>query len=41
MVGVLGDMPGSAKLSRMAGHMAIYGCRFSEVRGACPRKGII
>jgi hypothetical protein len=34
LCGVLGDMLGSAKLSRMAGHMAIYGCRFSMVRGA-------
>jgi hypothetical protein len=34
LCGVLGDMLGSAKLSRMAGHMALYGCRFSMVRGA-------
>jgi hypothetical protein len=34
LCGVLGDMLGSAKLSRMAGHMAVYGCRFSMVRGA-------
>jgi hypothetical protein len=34
LCGVLGDMLGSAKLSRMAGHMAIYGCRFSTVQGA-------
>ena len=26
LCGILGDMLGSAKLSRMAGHMAIYGC---------------
>lgn len=31
---VLGDMLGSAKLSGMAGHSAIYGDRFSMVRGA-------
>ena len=36
LCGVLGDMLGSAKLSKMAGHMAIYGCRFSMVRGARP-----
>jgi hypothetical protein len=36
LCGVLGDMLGSAKLSRMAGHMARYGCRFSMVRGARP-----
>jgi hypothetical protein len=42
LCGVLGDMLGSAKLSRMAGHMALYGCRFSMVRGARPsNKGII
>jgi hypothetical protein len=41
LCGVLGDMLGSAKLSRMAGHMARYGCRFSMVRGARPsNKGI-
>ena len=34
LCGVLGDMLGSAKLSRMAGHMATYGCRFSTVQGA-------
>jgi hypothetical protein len=34
LCGVLGDMLGSAKFSRMAGHMALYGCRFSMVRGA-------
>jgi hypothetical protein len=34
LCGVLGDMLGSAKLSRMAGHMAIYGCHFSTVQGA-------
>jgi hypothetical protein len=38
LCGVLGDMLGSAKLSRMAGHMAAYGCRFSTVRGARPSK---
>ena len=38
LCGVLGDMLGSAKLSRMAGHMASYGCRFSMVRGARPSK---
>lgn len=43
LCGVLGDMLGSAKLSKMAGHMALYGCRFSMVRGARPSKdkGII
>jgi hypothetical protein len=42
LCGVLGDMLGSAKLSRMVGHMAIYGCRFSTVQGACSsNKGII
>jgi hypothetical protein len=30
----LGDMLGSAKLSGMAGHSAIYGDRFSMVKGA-------
>ena len=34
LCGVLGDMLGSAKLSKMAGHMAAYGCRFSTVQGA-------
>ncbi len=34
LCGVLGDMLGSAKLSKMAGHMAVYGCRFSTVQGA-------
>ena len=34
LCGVLGDMLGSAKLSKMAGHMATYGCRFSTVQGA-------
>ena len=34
LCGVLGDMLGSAKLSKMAGHMALYGCRFCTVRGA-------
>ena len=38
LCGVLGDMLGSAKLSRMAGHMAIYGCCFSTVKGARPNK---
>ena len=41
LCGVLGDMLGSAKLSRMAGHMARYGCRFSMVQGARPAdKGV-
>ena len=31
---VLGDMLGSVKLSGMAGHSAVYGDRFSLVRGA-------
>jgi len=34
LCGVLGDMLGSAKLSKMAGHMAVYGCHFSTVQGA-------
>ena len=34
LCGVLGDMLGSAKLSKMAGHMALHGCRFSMVQGA-------
>ena len=38
LCGVLEDMLGSAKLSRMAGHMALYGCHFSMVRGARPSK---
>ncbi len=43
LCGVLGDMLGSAKLSKMSGHMARYGCRFSTVRGAHPsaEKGTI
>ena len=43
LCGVLGDMLGSAKLSKMAGHMATYGCRFSKVKGARPSvdKGMI
>ena len=36
--GVKGDMLGSAKLSRMAGHSALYGDRFSLVQGAFPAK---
>jgi len=31
----LGDMLGSAKLNGMAGHSAIFGDRFSMVKGAC------
>ena len=31
----LGDMLGSAKINGMAGHMAIFGDRFSMVQGAC------
>ena len=31
---ILGDMLGSAKLNGMAGHMAVYGDRFTTVRGA-------
>ena len=38
LCGVLGDMLGSAKLSKMAGHMALYGCRFCTVRGARPSR---
>jgi hypothetical protein len=30
----LGDMLGSAKISGMAGHTAVYGDRFSTVKGA-------
>ena len=43
LCGVLGDMLGSAKLSKMAGHMAVYGCRFCAVKGAraSDAKGII
>jgi hypothetical protein len=36
--GVKGDMLGSAKLSGMAGHSALYGDRFSLVQGACSAK---
>jgi len=32
---VLGDMLGSAKLSGMAGHSAVYKDHFSLVKGAC------
>jgi hypothetical protein len=31
---ILGDMLGSAKLSGMAGHTALHGCRFSDVLAA-------
>ena len=43
LCGVLGDMLGSAKLSKMAGHMALHGCRFCTVQGARPSadKGVI
>jgi hypothetical protein len=43
LCGVLGDMLGSAKLSKMAGHMAVHGCRFCTVQGARPtvKKGVI
>ena len=43
LCGVLGDMLGSAKLSKMAGHMALHGCRFSTVQGArsSANKGVI
>ena len=34
LCGVLGDMLGSAKLSKMAEHMALHGCHFSTVQGA-------
>jgi hypothetical protein len=34
IVTILGDMLGSAKLSGMAGHTAVHGDRFSEVKGA-------
>ena len=34
LCGVKGDMPGSAKLSGMAGHSAFYGDHFSLVHGA-------
>ncbi len=40
LCGVLGDMLGSTKLNRMAGHVGVYGCRFSMVRGARKEKGI-
>jgi hypothetical protein len=36
---VLGDMLGSAKLSGMAGHSAIFGDRFSLVQGARSKLG--
>jgi hypothetical protein len=36
LCGVKGDMLGSAKLSGMAGHSAVYGDRFSLVQGARP-----
>ena len=32
---ILGDMLGSAKISGMAGHTAVYGDRFSMIKGAC------
>src|SRR5882762_4596043 len=38
LCGVKGDMPGSDKLSRMAGHSGFYGDRFSLVHGACTSK---
>jgi hypothetical protein len=38
LCGVKGDMLGSAKLSGMAGHSAVYGDRFSLVQGARPTK---
>ena len=42
LCGVLGDMLGSAKLSKIAGHMATYWCHFSTVQGACSSaRGII
>jgi hypothetical protein len=43
LCGVLGDMLGSAKLSKMAGHMALHGCHFCTVQGARPsgKKGVI
>ena len=43
LCGVLGDMLGSAKLSKMAGHMALHGCRFSTVQDAhsSTNKGVI
>ena len=28
-------MLGSAKLSKMVGHMVLHGCHFSMVQGAC------
>jgi hypothetical protein len=39
LCGVKGDMLGSAKLSGMAGHSALYGDHFSLVQGAHPAKG--
>ena len=36
LCGVKGDRLGSSKLSRMAGHSAVYGDCFSLVQGACP-----
>jgi hypothetical protein len=38
LCGVKGDMLGSAKLSGMAGHSALYGDRFSLVQGAHPAR---
>jgi hypothetical protein len=38
LCGAKGDMLGSAKLSGMAGHSAVYGDRFSLVQGAHPTK---
>ena len=34
LCGVLGDMLGSAKLSKMSGHVGLHGCHFSDVQGA-------
>ena len=43
LITTLEDMLGSAKLSKMAGHMALHGCCFSTVQGArsSTNKGVI
>ena len=41
LCGVKGDMLGSAKLSGMAGHSALYGDRFSLVQGARPARRVV
>ena len=36
---ILGDMPGSDKMSGMFGHKGLYGCRFCRIRGVRYRDG--